>query len=410
MLRRRQVIAGCAALGGLAAARAWAAEPRDTALREMLDRAALLKPPEAALALVEAFDSGALSPVRRLEYRAVREGLQREQRKAAATEPQAVYAATLIAAFGRDADPRQAHTAAQAQIAALQNRADTLLKAQGLGSRPVGRRIETLMREPAHLFTDDDAGRDQAVAFMNGRLAAILPKLPRVLGDLPAAPAEARRMSRADEAAGKGGFRQVGAGGAPGTYCVDLKDIRSRPRWTLPAVVCHELIPGHLLQLPLQAAADPHPLRLRFANAYFEAWGVYAEQLGGALGVYADPLDEIGYLHWRLFRMARLLADTGMGAMGWSRQQAIDAMATAQGPPIAFARIEQDVDRMTAQAALYAGQGLGALAFERLAQGRSGARLIAWHRATLADGPWPFDILTELARLPSRPIAALREG
>ncbi len=398
-MNRRQVIAGCAALGGLAGARAWAADPtRDGALREMLDRAAALKAPDAALALVQAFDPAGLSPKRRLEYRTVREGLERERRKAAATDPQAAYALAVTVALGRDTDPRQAHAAAEIQIARLQAQADALLKAHGLGSGPVGRRIEALMREPAFLFSDDDAGRDQAVAFMNARLAALLPKLPQAFGDLPVAAAEARRMSREDERAGKGGYRQVGQGGAPGAYYVDLKDIRSRPRWTLPSVVCHELIPGHLLQLPLQAAADPHPLRLRFTGAYFEAWGVRAEQIGGALGAYADPLDEVGYLHWRLFRMARLLADTGMGAMGWSRQQAIDAMAPAQGPPIAFVRIEPDVDRMLSQPGVYAAQGLGALAFERLAAGRSGAALIAWRKAALVDGPWPFDILAELAR------------
>jgi uncharacterized protein (DUF885 family) len=398
-VNRRQVIAGCAALGGLMAAPAWGAETaRDAVLRDLLDKAAALKAPDAALALVQTFDPVGLSPRRRLEYRAVREGLERESRRAAATDPRAAYAMALVVTLGRETDPRQAHAAAQIQIARLQARADALLKAHGLGAGPVGRRLEALMREPASLFSDDDAGRDQAMAFMNGRLATIRPKLPQAFGDLPVAAAEARRMSREDERAGKGGYRQVGQGGAPGAYYVDFKDIRSRPRWTLPSVVCHELIPGHLLQLPLQAAADPHPLRLRFANAYFEAWAVHAEQVGTALGAYADPLDEIGYLHWRLFRMARLLADTGMGAMGWSRQQAIDATAAAQGPPIAFVRIEPDVDRMLAQPALYAAQGLGALAFERLETGRKGDTLIAWRKAALIDGPWPFDILTELAR------------
>ena len=241
--------------------------------------------------------------------------------------------------------------------------------------------------EPRYLYGDDDAGRDKAVADMNAWQALIRPRLAPAFGDLPIPPAEARRLSAADVAQGRGGYREAGTFDKPGAYYVDLKAIRTRPSWTLPAVVHHELIPGHLLQLPYQDKAAPHPLRLRYAKAYFEAWGIYAEQLADDLGLMAEtPLAEIGALHWRLFRLARIVADTGLHAMGWSRDQAVDALRTVHGPPIAFVSIPADVDRMIGDPAAYAAQGLGAHGLWRLGS-RQNARSgwPAYHRAVLAD-------------------------
>jgi uncharacterized protein (DUF885 family) len=202
-------------------------------------------------------------------------------------------------------------------------------------------------------------------------------------------------MSAADAAKGRGGYREAGTFDKPGAYYVDLKAIRARPSWTLPAVVHHELTPGHLMQLPYEDRARPHPLRLRYAKAYFEAWGIYAEQLADDLLLMKDnPLAEIGALHWRLFRLARIVADTGLHAMGWSQDQAIDAMRRIQGPPIAFVDIPADVQRMAAEPATYAAQGLGALEFARL---RSGRNWPAYHRAVLENGPWPFFTLGQIA-------------
>ena len=398
MIDRRTLLIASAASLMAGTVRAAAATARDEALKALLDRiqAALPAPgPGAAHAFEEggrmlrAFDPAGLSPMRRREREAATLGLFREARATSG------YGDTLSLALGKTVDPAAAHRAAEAEAARLQARADALLRGQGLAGGTVGERFARLFADERWLYGDDDAGRDQAVAAMNAWQARIRPRLAPAFGDLAIPPADARRMSAADAAKGRGGYREAGTFDKPGAYYVDLKAIRARPRWTLPAVVHHELIPGHLLQLPYQAAADPHPLRLRYAKAYFEAWGVYAEQLASDLGLMKDePLYEIGALHWRLFRLARIVADIGLGAMGWSQDQAVDAMRRIQGPRVAFVDIPADVERMAREPAAYAAQGLGALAFARL---RAGRKWPAYHRAMLESGPWPFFTLGVIA-------------
>jgi uncharacterized protein (DUF885 family) len=307
-------------------------------------------------------------------------------------------AGALSQAFGAPVDPQAAHRRALAVTAAAQARADVLLRGQGLTAGSLADRLRTLAQNPRWLYPDDDAGRDQAVADMNARIAALRPRLAQAFGDLPIAAAQVRRMSRADEAAGRGGYREAPSGGAAPAYYLDLKAIRERPAWTLPSTAFHEVTPGHLLQLPIQNARA-HPAEPAWAStAYFEGWGIYAEQLAADLGAYAnDPRGEIGYLQWRLFRIGRVVADTGLHAMGWSRERAIAVLADLQGFPAAFITLEADVDRMIAAPGKYAAEGLGALALADW-RPRDRARWPAFHRAVLEGGPAPFGELERWVR------------
>ena len=316
----------------------------------------------------------------------------------AAATSSGAYRAAFSQAYGGTVDPLAAHRQGVAAARTLQARADRLLRGQGLARGGVGERLRLLAKDPRWLYPDNDAGRDRAVAEMNAGLTALHPRLGEAYGDLPVARAQARRMSRADEAAGRGGYREPPREGAEGVYYPDLKAIRERPSWTLPSVAFHEVIPGHLLQMPLQAAAAPPAERVKAAGAYFEAWAIYAEDLATDLGAYAgDPVGEIGFLQWRLFRLGRLVVDTGVHALGWSRDQAIAALTDLQGQSIAFVTIEADVDRMIASPGRFAADGLGALTLSRL-RPRDRRGWPAFHRAVLADGPWPFGELERRLR------------
>ena len=302
------------------------------------------------------------------------------------------YRAALALAYGAPVDPREAHYRARTAASVAQARADVLLQGQGLKRGGVGERLAALAKDARWLYPDDEAGRDRAVADMNAAVAALRPRLAAAFGDLPIATAQARRMPAADVAAGRGGYREIGS------YYVDLRNIRARPKWTLPSVAFHEVIPGHLLQLPLQAAAAVPAERAKASGAYFEAWAIYAEQLAADLGAYGrDPRGELGYLQWRLFRLGRVVADTGLHALGWSRDQAIAALTELQGQSIAFISIEADVERIAATPAKYAAEALGALTLAQW-RPRARARWPAYHRAVLADGPWPFGELEARVR------------
>jgi uncharacterized protein (DUF885 family) len=306
------------------------------------------------------------------------------------------YAQALDGAWGAPLDPRRAHAAAQIAARAAQARADRLLRAQGLSRGSVAERLRRLWADPRWLYPDDDAGRDQAVSAMNARLAALRPHLATAFGDLPVAEARVARMSTADLAAGRGGYREPPTAERPGAYYVDLRAIRDRPAWTLPSVAFHEVTPGHLLQLPLQAAANPPGERAKAAGGYFEAWAIYAEQLAADLGAYArDPLSEIGYLQWRLFRLGRAIADTGLGALGWSPAQAIEAMTQLQGRAVAFVTIDADVARMAQRPGQVTADALGALEIARL-RPRAQALWPVFHRKVLAQGPWPPAMLAQV--------------
>ncbi|HEY0647950.1 DUF885 family protein [Phenylobacterium sp.] len=299
------------------------------------------------------------------------------------------YREALSAAWGGPLDPAAAHRAAIAEARRRQRRADLLLRGLGLADGSVAERIRRLAEDPRHLYADDDAGRERAVVNMNTRLTALRPRLAYAFGELAMPDAQVRRMAREDEARGRGGYRE------PPAYYVDLKAIRARPAWTLPSVAFHETVPGHALQASLQSA---DPAKQRWFGVYSEAWATYAEQLADELGVYAgDPLGELGALHWRLFRLARIVADTGQGALGWGHERAVAEMRELQGRDIAFVTIEADVERMRRQPGVYAAQGLGALEIARL-RPRKKRDWPRFHRAILADGPWPCAMLAARAK------------
>ncbi len=118
---------------------------------------------------------------------------------------------------------------------------------------------------------------------------------------------------------------QPSAAGQPAVLYVNTRDLPSRKRWNVPVQYLHEAIPGHHVQLGLQQelAKLPRFRRLGGDLAFVEGWGLYAETLGENLGIYTDPYDRIGYLYSRLLRAARVVADTGVNAQGWSKQQAV---------------------------------------------------------------------------------------
>jgi uncharacterized protein (DUF885 family) len=302
----------------------------------------------------------------------------------------AYYALALKASASLDIAPDAAHRAGLSQVEALSERADVLLKAQGLADGSVGARLHALGQDTRYLYSDDDAGRAKAVAGMNAALDRVRPLLGHDFADPPRG---AIRIKLAGP--GRIGYREAPAydGTRPGAYYVDLRKIRRRPSWSLPTVVHHETLPGHLLQLALQEHADPRPLRLRYTpNAFFEGWAIYAEQLADEMGLN-DDLARLGFLQSALVRAARLVIDTGIHFKRWSREDAIARFRDIAGD--APDTLGNEVDRMVVQPGFGAGAALGWHVIQ-------GLRVlpphdpVAFHTALLKRGALRLDLLHQV--------------
>ena len=289
---------------------------------------------------------------------------------------------------GRDA--ATIHRRIQARADAVAAEADALLAKLGYAGRTTGERFRAAFRDPRFLYADSNEGRNRAVADMNRWLDHAKARLPILTGRLPpeCTNVAARRMTPVDEAAKKGGFRVLPkADGTPGTYFVDLSDIRRRPDWSLASVVHHELLPGHMVQMPLDVRAQPHQIRTEYTAGYQEGWAIYAEELMARQGAFAgDDRARLGFLHWAMFRLCRSLIDTGVHSERWSLSKARETLERMQGEPAFFATFEQDIQRVCLEPGARVGEALAWLALSDGCGGAAGANLAALHQAAIADG------------------------
>ncbi len=374
--------------GGLAALahRSAGAAPGndDAALCATLDALGPLPDPVAGLRALTRFDPRRLSACARLDLLTVRAGLTADAHLAAiAPGDPARYAAQVERQCAGPVDlPRAEHLLA-GEVARLEQRAAAVFDTLDLPPGTTGSRFRALLDRGDGAYPDSDVGRDAAVADMDAVLAKARAALPRWFGPLPpeCLDVSVRLMTAAEVASGKGGFRVIPGEGTPGCYVVDLRQIARRPRWTLASVVHHELLPGHMVQLPIERRARPHPLRLRYAAAFAESWAIHAEWLAWRL--LPDAHSIAGAIHWRLFRMTRALADVAV-ARGTANDRVIAGLSEKLGFPAYFAPFSDDVERMRTTPGLRLAEALGALTFAR--QSARAHNIRAFNTALLACG------------------------
>ncbi|HWM61859.1 MAG TPA: DUF885 family protein, partial [Rhizomicrobium sp.] len=265
---------------------------------------------------------------------------------------------------------QEIHALGLAQNAQIMARMDALLKKQGLTKGTVGERMTALGRDPRFVYPDNDTGRAQILAFLSDRIAAVRLKLPELFNLKLKAPVIIKRVPADIQDGAPQGYMNPGAidGSRPSTYYINLKTTANWPRFSLPTLTYHETIPGHAWQGAYLNETGKLPLIriiLSGFNAYVEGWALYAEQLADELGMYAeDPVGELGYLQAQQFRACRLVADTGLHAMRWTRTQTIDWMVTNTGKP--RASIQSEVDRYCGTPGQACGYKIGHTEINRL--------------------------------------------
>lgn len=189
-------------------------------------------------------------------------------------------------------------------------------------------------------------------------------------------------------------------GSRPGIFYVNTYDLPTRKTWDAEDLYLHEAIPGHHFQIALQQELKGVPAFRRFGGetAYIEGWGLYAESLGKALGVYESPYDHFGYLQNELWRAIRLVTDTGLHSKGWTREQVIAYMLenSAESETQATAEAERYI-AWPSQALAYKIGELKIQELKRRAQRQLGAKFDPreFHAEVLKDGSVPLSVLED---------------
>ena len=296
--------------------------------------------------------------------------------------------------------PKEVHQMGLETAKELGARAETILRGQGMTKGTVGERIAALFKDTRYHYANTDEAKEKLIADLNAIVAEIRPRLPSMFGTVPKANVEIRRVPKFIEAGAPGGYynRPALDGSRPGIYWINLRDSAENPSWTLKTLTYHEAVPGHHLQRSLQQEADLPMLRkMAGFPAFAEGWALYSEQVALEMGEYKDdPLGELGQIQASLFRAARLVVDTGLHSMRWSREKAIETMSSIDGSPTSSATTE--IERYCIRPGQACAYMVGKLTWLRLrakAQAELGPRfdIRKYHDAVLLGGAMPLTVV-----------------
>jgi len=230
---------------------------------------------------------------------------------------------------------------------------------------------------------------------IDGRLPMLFGRLPRQPYGVAPVPDDiapfytAGRYAGAPLDANRGGY-----------YWVNTYALESRPLYAIPALTLHEAAPGHHIQGALAQEQEGQPpfRRFDYISAYGEGWALYAEKLGVEMDIYESPYEDFGRLTYEMWRACRLVIDTGVHAMGWTREQALDYLAS--NTALSLHEVTTEVDRYISWPAQALSYKLGEYTIRQLrrkAETQLGADfdVRGFHDYILALGSVPLDVLTE---------------
>ncbi len=308
---------------------------------------------------------------------------------------QAYYAYRARLFTTTDMTPQQIHELGMQEVARIRAEMDDVVRKSGFqGDRKAY--VEFLRTDPQfYVKTPDDLLR-----YAGALAKRIDGEMPKLFGRLPRLPYTVKPIPLDIAEGTTTAYYEPGSPetGRAGVYRVNTTKLDQRPLYELVALTMHEAVPGHHHQIALQQELDLPLFRRHavFFTAFVEGWGLYSERLGLDVGLYETPAQDFGRLSYEMWRACRLVVDTGIHSMGWSRQQAIDFMAA--NTALSLHNITAEVDRYITwpgQALAYKVGELKIRALRTRAEAALGPRfdIRRFHDAVLENGAVPLSVL-----------------
>lgn len=307
------------------------------------------------------------------------------------------YAYTVRKATTTKLTPQQVHEIGLSEVKRIRAEMDRLITGTGFQGS-FTEFIRFLRTDPRFFYATPDElveGYRAIARRADPALTSLFGTLPRLSYRVVPIPEEAAR-GRSTAYYDPGST----ATGRPGNCFVNTFDLKARPKWEMEALILHECIPGHHLQVSLAQELKVAPRWLNYHDytPFVEGWAVYAETLGDEMGFYLDAYSRFGQLTFEMWRALRLVVDTGIHSQGWTKQQAIEYFRenTAQDERV----IAAEVDRYISSPGLAVAYKIGELKFQELrarAQKELGPAfdLRAFHDEVLRHGAMPLDLLEQ---------------
>ncbi len=270
---------------------------------------------------------------------------------------EALYAAMIRHMTDSNLSADEIHRTGLSEVERITAQMDKILVKEGYTKGTVGERMLQLSGETRFLYANDSEGKEELLSDVRDYVAGMYRKLPDWFRRVPEHKIEVRMVPEFSESSAPIGYYNGPApdGSRPGYYFINLRDTALHPSWTLPTLSYHEAVPGHHLDGATSIDRDvPTIVKALWSNTSGEGWALYAERLAAEMGMYTDdPFSDLGRLQAELHRAVRLVTDTGIHAMKWSREKAIEYMVNIEGLDRATATSE--IERF----AVWPGQALG---------------------------------------------------
>ena len=292
-----------------------------------------------------------------------------------------------------DATPESVHRTGLTEVARIRGEMEAILREVGF-ERRFSEFLSFLRTDPQFYATSADALLREAAWICK----EIDGKLPRYFGKLPRTPYGVKPVPEALAPNYTSGRYNPGPIGAAGEYWVNTHALDTRALYALPALTLHEAVPGHHLQIAIaRELTDLPQFRWNFyPHAFGEGWALYTEKLGEEMGVYHTPYQRFGRLAYEMWRACRLVIDTGLHAMEWTRERALDYLAS--NTALSKHEVRTEVDRYISwpgQALAYKVGELQIVELRKRAEAALGERfdLRAFHDAILEHGGVTLPVL-----------------